>query len=662
MKKKNWLLVFAFIGTFSTLFAQRLTPRVEYYDYWQTKVKSKYTVLPDGTLHGANQYYDTSGALRATYQWDNGKLKSFVIHYLDKSTHSKGSIQYFKRKKICTDYTSYNIDRTINTRYTMCRIPGEKNIYHAGGGGELTGVNFGELTLKSFSNEWCNYTLTPDFKTAILKFNDGQHFVYDFDEEVLAIHSGETSHYAADFRINNGTLTFKKEDGFSDTDVYLYINGFKYLIDDGTSFKCTKSKIEHPMTKAQFNREFIRYTHENDAFGEYFDILQAGARYNLQLKDCITDEIIKELDSKYIQDVCIKLHNERYSLKLTKGTKTDGEWEYTNPNGKDWIKITTVADTLSTLSYHFENNNTTSDYNGEIEIIEDCNTMEIDTYTCSTSNCIQVKPKGVITINYQQGDVKITASVIRNKLGTIDSGNIEITGNGNLKKASYSLSTCEVHIVKINGEQYEGTFRPREFKRLYIPQSCIDISRLIRDIELDKPCGIYTTANGSKFTGTFTNHDVITGNFDANTFVGIVELQTSRGKYIGECKLGDIIGKGKFICNNGDIYEGEFYDGALNTNLEYRVSIKFPTGEHYEGGIIDGKFNGDGKLSMPNGDYYEGKFINNKFAGTGKVRVTSKNGNYEGDVVNYQCSGNSPMQKIKAPKTPKFKKTVIRVE
>ena len=95
----------------------------------------------------------------------------------------------------------------------------------------------------------------------------------------------------------------------------------------------------------------------------------------MQLKDCITDEIIKELDSKYIQDVCIELHNERYSLKLTKGTKTDGEWEYTNPNGKDWIKITTVADTLSTLSYHFENNNTTSYYNGEIEIIEDCNTM-----------------------------------------------------------------------------------------------------------------------------------------------------------------------------------------------------------------------------------------------------------------------------------------------
>ena len=96
--------------------------------------------------------------------------------------------------------------------------------------------------------------------------------------------------------------------------------------------------------------------------------------------------------------------------------------------------------------------------------------------------------------------------------------------------------------------------------------------------------------------------------------------------------------------------------------MEYHVSIKFPTGEHYEGGIINGKFNGDGKLSMPNGDYYEGKFINNKFAGTGKVRVTSKNGNYEGEVVNYRCSGNSPMQKISAPKTPKFKKTVIRVE
>lgn len=658
MKKKNWLLVFAFIGTFSTLFAQRLIPRVVYYDYWQTKVKSKYTVLPDGTLHGTDRCYDKSGALRATYQWDNGKLKSFVIHYLDKSTCSKGSIQYFGREIICTDYTSYNTDRTINTRYTMCRIPGEKNFY---GGYKFY---FGELTLKSFSDGRCNYTLTPDFKTAILKFRDGDHYVYDFDKEVLAIHSGVVRDSEADFRFNNGTLTFKKREGFSDADVYLYINGFRYLIDDGTSFKCTKSKIEDPVTKARFNEEFISYIYNPEAFDESFYIFNVRrGHYYLQLKDFITDEIIKELDSKYIQGVCIELYNKWYSLELTKGTKTDGEWEYTNPNGKDWIKITTVADTLSTLSYHFDNNNTTTDYNGEIEIIEDCNAMGIYTDTSTPLNCIQVKPKGgVITINYQQEDVKITASVIRNKSGEIDSGNIEITGNGNLKKASYSLSTCEAHIVKINGEQYEGTFRPREFKKFYIPQSCIGILSPIREIELDKPCGTYTTANGSKFTGTFTNHDVITGNFDANTFVGIVELQTSMGKYIGECKLGDIIGKGKFICNNGDTYEGEFYDGALNTNLEYRVSIKFPTGEHYEGGIINGKFNGDGKLSMPNGDYYEGKFINNKFAGTGKVRVTSKNGNYEGEVVNYQCSGNSPIQKISAPKPPKFKKPVIRVE
>lgn len=660
MKKKILLLVFAFIGTFSTLFAQQLTHRVEYYDYWQTKVKSKYTVLPDGTLHGTDQCYDKSGALRATYQWDNGKLKSFVIHYLDKSIASKGSIQYFGREKVCTDYTSYNTDRTIDTRYTTCRIPGADNIYDFAGGG----FYFKELTLKSFSNKEWNYTLTPDFKTAILKSYDGDHYVYDFDKEVLAIHSGEISNIAANFRFNNGTLTFKKEDRYSDDDVYLYINGFRYLIDDGTSFKCTKSIIEHPITKAEFNKQYIRCIYDTGKYEESYNIFDAGSKHNLQLADCITDEIIKELNCKYIQGVCIKLHNDWYFLELTKGTKTDGEWEYTNPNGKDWIKITTVADTLSTLSYHFDDNNTTTDYNGEIEIIKDCSAMSIYTDPCPSIYCIHVEPKGgAITINYQQGDVKITASVIRNRnnWGT-NSGNIEITGNGNLKKASYSLSTCEAHIVKINGEQYEGTFCPSEFKSLYIPRSCFDISSLIREIEFDKPCGTYTTANGSKFTGTFTNHDFITGNFDANTFVGIVELQTSMGKYIGECKLGDIIGKGKFICNNGDIYEGEFYDGVLNTNLEYRVSIKFPTGEHYEGGIIDGKFNGDGTLSMPNGDYYEGKFINNKFAGTGKVRVTSKKGIYEGEVVNYQCSGNSPIQKISAPKTPKFQKPVIRVE
>lgn len=101
--------------------------------------------------------------------------------------------------------------------------------------------------------------------------------------------------------------------------------------------------------------------------------------------------------------------------------------------------------------------------------------------------------------------------------------------------------------------------------------------------DVDNPQGTYTTASGDKFIGKFMDNASICNEFDPGKFIGEVEFRTASGKYIGPYKEGRVMGRGKFIHDNGDVYEGEFYDGVLNTNVEYYVSITFPGGERYEG-------------------------------------------------------------------------------
>ena len=64
-----------------SLFAQTLTSKTEYWDYWRTRISSKYTVLPNGEKHGQQYLYDKSGTLRESNMWDKGTRKSLVRYY-----------------------------------------------------------------------------------------------------------------------------------------------------------------------------------------------------------------------------------------------------------------------------------------------------------------------------------------------------------------------------------------------------------------------------------------------------------------------------------------------------------------------------------------------------------------------------------------------------
>ena len=65
---------------------------------------------------------------------------------------------------------------------------------------------------------------------------------------------------------------------------------------------------------------------------------------------------------------------------------------------------------------------------------------------------------------------------------------------------------------------------------------------------------------------------------------------------------------------NNDTRQGEGYYKAGET------SRTWPPGSIYEGGWIDGKRCGSGKITYLNGDIYEGNFQNNKQHGFGQFR------------------------------------------
>jgi hypothetical protein len=85
--------------------------------------------------------------------------------------------------------------------------------------------------------------------------------------------------------------------------------------------------------------------------------------------------------------------------------------------------------------------------------------------------------------------------------------------------------------------------------------------------------------------------------------------------------------RGKFLFDNGDIYDGEWSDNDI-----YGCgNMKYKNGDIYDGEWdLCGK-HGQGKMVYKNGDVYEGTWFRNNRYGNGKI--TYKNGDiYEGMV------------------------------
>jgi hypothetical protein len=90
---------------------------------------------------------------------------------------------------------------------------------------------------------------------------------------------------------------------------------------------------------------------------------------------------------------------------------------------------------------------------------------------------------------------------------------------------------------------------------------------------------------------------------------------------------------------NGDRYEGEVIDGALEGFGRYT----WADGKRYEGNFSAGKRQGFGSLTWANGDRYQGNFSGNQIEGRG-VFLWANGDRYEGSFVASQRSGQGVMQ------------------
>lgn len=86
----------------------------------------------------------------------------------------------------------------------------------------------------------------------------------------------------------------------------------------------------------------------------------------------------------------------------------------------------------------------------------------------------------------------------------------------------------------------------------------------------------------------------------------------------------DFTGKGKFLDDNENIYEGDYVEGKQTGKGKYTWA---KSGEVYEGDWVDGKFHGTGRLTYRDKRVYEGDWTNDAL--TGKGKMTYPNGKVE---------------------------------
>ena len=111
-------------------------------------------------------------------------------------------------------------------------------------------------------------------------------------------------------------------------------------------------------------------------------------------------------------------------------------------------------------------------------------------------------------------------------------------------------------------------------------------------------------------------------------------ITETNGTYYGEKIDGKKEGQGKYVWNDGSIYEGQFTNDTING--EGKLTI--PQRGIYEGTFSNGKKNGHGKFTFENGDIYDGEWVEDVMSGYGTY--TFKNGEtYVGNFSDNKFNG-----------------------
>lgn len=130
---------------------------------------------------------------------------------------------------------------------------------------------------------------------------------------------------------------------------------------------------------------------------------------------------------------------------------------------------------------------------------------------------------------------------------------------------------------------------------------------------------IISYASGGTLSGYFENGNIIRGTYTANTANKSIKysLDFAQNMHSVTCTTED-----------GTTLDGKVSDGQLASG-----SIKYPSGERYEGDFSNGVFQGTGTYFWTNGDTYTGEWQNGKIDGDGTLSLSSNGAQITGKFV-----------------------------
>lgn len=762
--KKALLIVCAVVCSMFFASAQKLTSYVEYWDYWQTQIKRKFTVLPNDVQHGTELWYDKTGTLTNTTVYDNGNVRSFKTHFRDGSIDTQGDVvqlPYAEERRsgntgelltldLCRTFKDYHANRSVfieSKLYKQTRVDSLGNNYPF----TIIGSDYGNedakllnWRLESYSIKgahWGSLTFTtsPDKTMEYLKCYSKEGDVaidakYDIYNQILTI---STLANNEDFLLNEGYLSIKKPLCISD-------NGKVY---DCKYDKTHIGTIRIPMDRKTYY-DNITFAMKDDESGLRFIAVSPGGIY-LDLED-----VIKYVDKSKTRRPFLgrafdltrfgfaNEENANGLMKLVDGSEDNGKYEFrSNHLDIDATYKDGIYSSFKITAYHCVYDGTAIAINGKNKSIKHpLSKNDINVYVpvivphgygvlkegdeaykekedrvfykkyegnfvnglADGQGNLYMKESGLITIyegmfknglysgkgklhKTSNGKEIIYEGLFQNGTyhgaGILKENRITKSGifsDGNLVSGEIIVETPEyttlkydvqkgiVSVALLDGCLYNGEPTKdivEKYGRIFGLEMALDPVEINRHYFAKKTIkGVYVVANGNKYSGEFAlkipkrdnPNEFVTietlGFMEKRLVKGLIDADTSEGRFVGEINNGKIDGKGKIVLKNGHIYKGQFANGVLDVYTPAEVSVNMLTGDKYEGEILNGKLHGKGCVKCANGDYYKGEFQFGKFMGTGNVRVTTKKGVYEGAVVSNQCQKVGTIKKIPAYK------------
>lgn len=657
----------------SNLSAQNLTSYVEYWDYWKTMVKRKFTVRPDGVQHGTELWYDKTGTLTNTTVYNNGEWQYFTTHYKDKSVHTQGEViqlpdaddQYSfngkpKTLDLCKSYKAYRVDRSVfieSKMYQQAQPDSLGNDYPFSIITTDNGCDDAKLLnwrLESYSIKgahWGSLTFTTssDKKTETIKSysKDGAltlDATYDIYKQFVTIR------------------TLANNSAFKITDGYLSIETSICTSDEGKIYELQFDKtyigtIKMPMSRKEFYNKIIFAMMDDDTEQRFMAVSPSAFWQDLSY-------VMKFIDQSKVQKKFLgrafdmsyfgfQGDNALGLMNLVEGDVNNGKYEFRS----DHLDIdATLADNKFTsfklTAYHCTYEGGATMLQGENKDIKHPVTQKYvdDLWT----PMLVPHGKGLLKEceeAYKTTDYK-TAKKIVVYDGQFVNGAYEGFGKfyfkdydtikeyeGDFKKGEYNGKGVLKINIPGNNSLYEGGFKSGKYDgNGSLKKSNTIQSGQFAEGSLVKGSTTIRRASGYKKVSSTNPNSIEVILVNGSSYIGepTKEIATLYGKDLGLdiCDnysiqrdfLNKETIKGEFTTANGNKYKGEFglkFPKKENPN-EYKTYTTFESMEkrlvkgtidvatsegRFVGEVANGKINGKGKVSLKNGNTYEGKFI-----------------------------------------------------